>query len=213
MIKIRPMTALDAELCTSIHSSSFKGFFLTFLGPRFLKELYTDIAIDPTGIAFVAENEVCIAGFVAGTTDAPELYRNLIRNHLRHFAMASIGAVVRKPTIIPRLLRALRKPSERLPVPNVAILMSIAVSPNMQGLGAGQHLVRAFFEEASNRGREHVMLSTDAIGNDSTNDFYRHVGFTLLRTYTTPEGRVMNEYIYNLPAQVRVTAEMREIEA
>lgn len=205
-ITIRPMTKIDIEECTRIHTSSFKGFFLTFLGPRFLRELYTDIMLDPTGIAVVAEKveptgPCQIVGFAVGSMDAPQLYRNLIRHHLRQFALDGISAVLRKPTIIPRLLRALNKPSENLPVPDAALLMSIAVLPGMQGLGIGKRLITSFIDETAKLGRSNVMLTTDGVDNDSANRFYQSMGFTLIRTYTTPEGRVLNDYVYTLPVR------------
>lgn len=197
-INIRPMIKIDVEDCTRIHTSSFKGFFLTFLGPRFIKELYTDILIDPTGISFVAEKDREVVGFVVGSLDAPRLYSNLLRNHLTDFAFEGMKAVLRKPVIIPRLLRALKKPAERMPVTNSALLMSIAVMPGMQGHGIGKKLIQAFLDEADRRGLANVLLTTDGVDNESANKFYQGMGFSLLRTYTTPEGRVLNDYVYTL---------------
>jgi ribosomal protein S18 acetylase RimI-like enzyme len=76
--------------------------------------------------------------------------------------------------------------------------MSIAVNPDEQSRGVGKELVKGFLEEAKKRGLHQVDLTTDAIGNEAVNHFYQSLGFELERTYTTPDGRVMNEYLFNL---------------
>ncbi len=73
--------------------------------------------------------------------------------------------------------------------------MSLAVMRNSNGKGVGKHLVAAFLEMSQKRQVEIVNLTTDAVGNDATNEFYQKMGFTLLKVFTTPEGRLMNEYV------------------
>lgn len=80
--------------------------------------------------------------------------------------------------------------------------MSLCVLPSIQGCGLGKALVDAFLKESEARGVEAVDLTTDAVANDSVNQFYRKLGFELSRTFVTPEGRRMNEYVISfLPNQ------------
>ena len=74
----------------------------------------------------------------------------------------------------------------------------------MQRQGIGRLLVRAFLDEACVRELENINLTTDSFDNDGVNRFYQRLGFSLLRTYTTPEGRKMNEYITALPVPSRL---------
>ncbi len=182
-----------------IHLKSFPGFFLTFLGERFLFELYDAILLDSSGIEFIYQSEGEIYGFVAGTDQPSGFYKRLLVQRWWRFALAAIPATIRKPSILPRLLRAFSMPAQPLPAPNCGTLMSIAVAPSAQGKGVGKILVRAFLLEASKRGLEYVNLTTDADNNDTVNVFYVSQGFRLHRTFTTPEGRRMNEYLYWLP--------------
>ena len=76
--------------------------------------------------------------------------------------------------------------------------MSIAVLPNAQGKGAGKLLVSAFLEESKRRGLSQVNLTTDRNNNEAANHFYQKLGFSLSKSYTTPEGREMNEYAIDL---------------
>lgn len=194
-INVRPMTANDTQRCASIHVHAFQGFFLTFLGLRFLNELYTAIVHDPSCIAFVAEEDDEVVGFASGTSAASGLYKRLIRQRIWRFGWAALGAFLRKPTILPRLLRALTLPSQKTTVPNCGTLMSIAVLPELQRRGIGRLLVRSFLDGARQRRLEYINLTTDSLDNDGVNRFYERLGFRLARNYTTPEGREMNEYI------------------
>lgn len=197
-ITLRQISLADVPECVCIHMQAFQGFFLTFLGEQFLRELYTAIASDPSGIGFVAGNSEGLLGFVVGTDQPPGLYRRLLRRRWWNFALASLGALIKRPGIFPRLLRAFTKPAQKMEVRNCGTLMSIAVLPEAQGKRIGQILVTAFLCEAARRGLEYVNLTTDRLNNESVNKFYTRMGFKLLRDYVTPEGRLMNEYIIQL---------------
>ncbi len=195
---IREMRLADVPAIVQVHLESFPGFFLTFLGASFLSELYMATLTDPDGIGFVAENEKFICGFVTGTTQPAGFYRRLLRQRWWRFMRASMLPALRQPTIIPRLLRALSMPEQATKHAGRGTLMSIAVAPDAQKRGIGQALVRAFLDEAVQRGLQQVDLTTDQDNNGATNRFYQNLGFVCERTFTTPEGRAMNEYVINL---------------
>ena len=62
----------------------------------------------------------------------------------------------------------------------------------------GKHWFMHFSKELSVRGLKCVDLTTDRDNNEQVNNFYRKLGFVCDRTFTTPEGRAMNEYVFNL---------------
>jgi ribosomal protein S18 acetylase RimI-like enzyme len=190
---IRRMAQQDIVQVASLHIQAFPGFFLSSLGDGFLKELYTSILADPSGIAYVYEN--CkLEGFVAGTTHPVGFYRRLLSSRLLYFCLPSMLPMVRQPQIIPRLFRALNSPREADAGEGCGTLMSIAVSPDAQGKGIGKQLVEVYLAEAAYRGNAEVNLTTDRLNNESVNRFYVRYGFRLMRQFATPEGRVMNEY-------------------
>jgi ribosomal protein S18 acetylase RimI-like enzyme len=192
---IRKMTIQDVRQVVAVHLVSFKGFFLSFLGARFLFLFYAGICSAPEGIAFVYLNDRDLpAGFVAGTSNPGGFYSRLLKRQWLRFALASLVPVMKKPSIIGRVGRAVFYPSSN-PVGNdVAGLFSIGVLPELQGTGAGKLLVNAFLEEARKRGCSRVFLTTDRDGNEPVNHFYHKLGFEIEREYLTPEGRNMNEY-------------------
>lgn len=191
---VRLMVLADVDEAVVIHLAAFSGFFLSFLGPNFLKRLYAGILSDPSGMAFVCADGGQILGFVAGSAQPAGLYRRLLRRSWFGFAWAALPALLRRPQAAARLLRALRAPDAATSAPGVGTLMSIAVLPQTQGTGLGKLLVRAFLDEGRRRGLSAVDLTTDAIDNAAANQFYLNLGFRVARTFTTPEGRVMNEH-------------------
>jgi ribosomal protein S18 acetylase RimI-like enzyme len=198
-IILRPAQDADLEQFVDVHCQSFAGFFLTFLGPRFLRLLYQNIGSDSEGVVLVACSADRVDGFVAGVLQQSGFYRRLIKHHQWAFARASLGAALRKPSIAPRLLRALRRPAEAEDSAADACLMSVAVRPEAEGRGIGQELVKAFCQELSKRGILAVSLTTDHDNNDRVNQFYQRLGFQLHQVFTTQDGRAMNEYVISLP--------------
>ena len=195
---IRTMQLTDVDAIVAVHLGAFQSFFLSFLGPAFLRELYAAIVRDPSGISYVCEQDGQIRGFVAGTTQPSGLYRRLLRQRWWRFGLASVWPALKRPLIIPRLLRAFRMPRQSPSGTGIGTLMSIAVSPPMQGSGIGKALLRTFLQEARRRGLKQVNLTTDRLGSDAVNRFYQQLGFTRSRTYVTPEGREMQEYLIDL---------------
>jgi ribosomal protein S18 acetylase RimI-like enzyme len=195
---IRTMTSIDCDRVVCIHLDAFKGFFLSFLGSRFLSAFYHAVIGDSSGITLIIENEGRMTGFVFGTTQPAGLYSRLLRRKWLQFAWAAFPAFLHHPAILPRLLRAFSTPKQKLPAENCATLMSIAVAPTSQGQGIGKLLAQAFIDEARARGSQYVNLTTDAVNNDAANYFYQSLGFHQVRKFTTPEGRIMNEYLISV---------------
>jgi len=194
------MVLSDLVRVVNVHIDSFPGFFLSFLGSAFLRQLYTAALADPSGISFVAVSEKGPVGFIVGTTQPSGFYRRLLRQRWWRFVLASAAPALTHPRIIPRLLRALSIPGQATQQKGRGTLMSIAVLPEVQGDGTGQALVRSFLKEAGRRGLHQVDLTTDRDNNEAANRFYQKLGFICERTYTTPEGRVMNEYVIDVAA-------------
>lgn len=194
---IRPLAAKDLKAVVRVHLESFPDFFLSFLGGRFLREFYAAFLDDPTGMAFVAESAPAgeILGVVAGPCNPQGFFRRLLVRRWWAFCLASAGAVARKPTIVPRLFRALFYRGATPEGQVRSLLSSIAVAPTAQGTGIGRALVARWVEEAQARGSSGCVLTTDAANNEAVNGFYARLGWKLESCYTTPEGRAMNRYV------------------
>ncbi len=200
-VTIRKMQSSDVPQVVETHLASFPGFFLSFLGPRFLRLLYGNLITDIQGICWVACTGDRLDGFVAGVVEQRGFFRNVLRKRWWQFSWAAVGAALRRPWIVPRLLRALKRPETAGEASAEACLMSIAVHPRARTRGLGRLLVETFSAEAGRRGVKTYCLTTDREGNEQVNQFYRTLGFRLGRTFVTPEGRTMNEYVISLEGQ------------
>jgi ribosomal protein S18 acetylase RimI-like enzyme len=196
-ITVRAMRTDDVAHVADVHLVAFPRFFLTFLGRRFLRLFYSE-AVELREIALVAEARDGICGFVMGSARPGGFFKALLRRRAVAFAVAAAPAIMRQPSSAVRLVRALLKPKDAVKPSGVATLMSLAVDPRRQSVGAGRTLVNAFLHEARRRGSTTVDLTTDKIGNDRVNRFYESLGFRVVREVVTPEHRVMNEYEIDL---------------
>jgi GNAT superfamily N-acetyltransferase len=186
------------DRAVEIHLRAFPGFFLTILGSRFLRCLYSEIRDHPSGIVLCCCEGERMLGFVAGTIQPGRFYRQLLLRRWWRFGLAALWPVLRHPSIVPRLLNAFRKPGEAIQDARSAELMSIAVDPSAQGLGVGRLLVNGFLRQCGRSGVERVELTTDADNNDLVNQFYERTGFLKKRSFTSPQGRLMNEYMIQI---------------
>lgn len=202
MISVRRAVPEDVGQVVDIHIKAFPTFFLTFLGPGFLKQLYLGYIRHPVSSLLVSCNDqVEITGFVAFTENASDLYRLLLRDRMLHFAWYALGAFFRSPSSLFRLVRALGKPKDSRRNEPYAELSSIAVSPAFSGQGIGGVLIAEVKNLIDFSRFSYLKLDTDAINNEPVNLFYQRQGFKLYRQYTTPEGRAMNEYHYLPPSR------------
>jgi ribosomal protein S18 acetylase RimI-like enzyme len=195
---IRAARPADATQLALIHQESFHGFFLTSLGPRFLRLYYRALLGWPDGSGMVYVDRNRIVGFAVGVVDLSSFYRHLLTRRGWQFALYALPRMSKAPTLLRRLRRAMSHPRQAVSRTRVATLTSVAVEPQAQGRDIGKQLIIAFLEEMQLRKVEEVNLTTDRRDNESVNRFYEKLGFSLERFYSTSEGREINEYAMRL---------------
>lgn len=182
------------EETVQIHMATFAGFFLTFLGKGFLKQLYKGFIEHPKSGIVVAVEENKLIGFCAFSENLSEFYKYLIKKKLLLFAWYALGAFIRKPTIMFRLLRAFLYSNESKRDEAYIELSSLGVLPEVKNKGVGSKMI-SYLKDISDGTRfKYIKLETDKENNDGVNYFYQKNGFVLDHSYETPEGRKMNEY-------------------
>jgi ribosomal protein S18 acetylase RimI-like enzyme len=204
-ISIVPIKPEHIQQVVDIHVQAFPDFFLTFLGPKFLREFYDSFSSESTGIGFVAEDDETsgAVGVVVGPLIPEGYFKRLLIKRWWAFCLASISAILKRPVVVKRLLRALFYRGEPPQGAQRSLLSSIAVSPKVQGRGIGRALVERWVEEVKRRGYAGCYLTTDANDNDKINNFYRKLGWKIESTYATPEGRLMNRYILDFDGKAQ----------
>lgn len=199
MVSIKELQSADKNTIQAIarlHKRAFPTFFLTRLGIPFLTTLYTGYMEDKESGIIVAENKGRIIGFIAYSKDYSRFYKGLIKKHLIKFAFCSLGAAVRHPSFIKRLLGAFKKSDSVVKEEKYIELSSICVDPRIESKGVGSKLIDYLKEIVDFNRYAYINLETDAEDNEGANHFYVKNGFRLARTFTTAEGRKMNEYRY-----------------
>jgi len=202
-LKYRPAMMRDVARLVGIHEKSFPRFFLTQLGPKFLRALYAGMIESRHGVVIVAEYNrpgdelekvTGLVGFAAGSPNQATLYRELRNHHLGAFGLAAAIAAVRNPDWTFRLLRAIGRPREAEAMSSPACLMSIAVDSMSRTNGVGGELVRQFESKLAALGCSDYCLTTDQEHNGPVRTFYERLGLSVMRETTTREGRLMLEY-------------------
>jgi ribosomal protein S18 acetylase RimI-like enzyme len=186
----------DLDAIVALHILAFPGFFMTQLGPSFLRVYYQSVLDYSGGILLTESDQNGCIGFVAGFVDPASFYQTLRRRRVK-LALAAAVRVVTHPHRLVTLLRNYRRAGEaekRTSHPAVAELSSLAVRPDAAGRGVGRRLVGEFLSAATSRGAKRVVLTTDANNNDPVNRFYQKLGFECIRTFEPRRGRVLNEY-------------------
>ena len=197
MITIRNMSEQEKgsiRKLSKLHTRAFPDFFLTQLGVNFLDALYKGYLSDERSGIIVAENNGRLAGFIAYSYDYPNFYKGLMKKHLLRFAVCSMGAALRHPSFIKRLLGAFKKSESVVKSEKYVELASICVDPRMGNHGIGSKLIDHLKGMVDLDKYAYINLETDAVNNDAVNRFYVKNGFKLARTYFSAEGRKMNEY-------------------
>lgn len=195
-----------------IHMDAFSGFFLTFMGKGFLKQMYASYSEHKDSTLLVAiDDEGSVVGFFTYTYDMSGLYKYMIKKKLIPFAWFSLGAFLRKPKVFMRLIRALLRPSESERKEKYVMFTSLGVDTTKTCRGAGSMLFNKGKESVDFSKYEYISLETDVENNENTNHFHQKHGFKIFREFKTPEGRRMYEYRYYGPnAAPEYTVEEKE---
>ena len=189
----------SAKEVTRIHMQTFPGFFLTFLGEGFLDQLYKGfITHVHSAIIGAIDEQGKLVGFVAYSEDISQFYKYLIKESLLPFAWYSLLAFLKRPSSMFRLLRAFTYSESSKRDEAYIELASIGVLPKSKNQGVGRLLIDALKYEVRNRQFVYIKLETDKLDNPIANEFYLKNGFILADSFTTREGREMNEYRYPL---------------
>jgi ribosomal protein S18 acetylase RimI-like enzyme len=197
--RVRPASRDDIAAIVKIHLAAFhRGFNLSAFGPRFLRKYYELILCFEHSILLVAQCGGELEGFAAGFVNPKDFYARLKQNKWR-LAFAAMTAIPTCPSVAIRLFEVARRGSQFMGRPetqntNYCELSSIAVRPAAAKRGLGKALIEAFLARASEMQAAKVYLTTDANNNDAVNAFYRRLNFALTEAFTTPSGRILNEY-------------------
>lgn len=181
-----------------IHIKAFPGFFLSELGIEVLRVFYKSLLQDKTTIFYGVKNEEGLVGFFVASIESKGLYTRLFLKNISRFILPLLFSFSKNLGLLKRMMTSASS-SSKLEVSTIypASLLSICVSPAHAGKGIGKVLLSTLEKELQFRKRHGYYLTTDAINNNATNQFYLNSGFRLYGSYSQGK-RIMNIYIKDL---------------
>lgn len=193
MPETREASANDIEQIIFIHMEAFPGFFLTSLGPAFLREIYNGFILYDKGKLFIAEREGEILGFAAGTVDPDEFFKQLRKRRWPAFLLKALPGLIKSPVFVIRKLWSAIRYSGDTPGSQSggSLLSSLAVSPRAQRQGTGDALVAQFCRYSAAHQKTSVYAITDMDENREVIRFYEKLGFTIDAVITKQNNRRM----------------------
>lgn len=193
------------------------GLFPEF-GARFLRRWHRSFVERRHAIALVAtDNEGVVVGFLLGTLDHQAHIGDLLRDRITVLSLAAHAgaAMAVRPRTAVRFVRTRLRPWCRAlfrcrPVPlstgetatppagSVAVVVAIAVSPRVRGIGVGAQLLDWFESDAARAGAHRAELSTDLRATDNPGGFYERLGWEKGGSRLDRDGRTMQTYTRDL---------------
>lgn len=205
-IVIRPVVHRDLDDIIILHEKTFEGFFMTQLGPRFLRQYYASVLDCPNSIFYTAEQNHRLSGFVAGFVD-PATFYCLLRRRRLHLAFAILPRLLvnrRLPLRVLATMRLAGRRSENAAPMRTAELASIGVLKDDRQRGVGERLVQVFCRDAFSRDAQAVTLTTDTDRNEGVNRFYLRLGFREAGCTLEHGNRLMTRYTLSRADHVTV---------
>ena len=198
-IKIRNASNSDVDSIVSIHQDAFKGFFLTTLGPDFLRFYYSRFLTSSGAKILCAVEDDRLVGFAALAENCNGFNGKLVKNNLFSFALLSIKMLFTSPKSLLRLAKNLTKRSDDVEdVADYAELFSIGVLGTEQGKGIGKILLTSSEEYVRTKNIAKISLTTDYYNNDQTVGFYKAMGYNELYQFVSYPNRKMYRFIKEL---------------
>lgn len=179
----RSLTQVEVPAVVAIHLEAFPGYFMSFLGERFLTIYYNELAGSSYGFGAVCLEQQpgtsdTVVAFAVCVASPRYFYQDLLRKKWPVIALSVVPALLKRPSILFKLLKGLAYPKKSPADRNVAILTSIGVSARFQGGGAGSLLLQAVEQTAREKGIKYFSTGAKR-SEEKVVKFYQKHGFVI----------------------------------
>lgn len=175
MAAIRPTQPRDVSRLAALHRAAMGSSLWAQLGTPFLMALYTALLEQPTFISFVYEEGGRVRGFIAGTEDAGQMFRGVLKQHGQTLLLPTVRGVMQTPELLRPLLSTPRYFTRTRPQTDTARAsghglhppdikaesLFCSFEPDLRGKRISGHINKVLFDELRARGHAHVKISTD----------------------------------------------------
>ena len=199
MVKVSIASVDDLQDIVKIHIAAFPDFFLTKLGTNFLYLYYKSVLNNQDGILLVSMIDGRCIGLCAGTVMSAGFNTRLIKSNITQYCIESLKLLFTNPKSLLHLMRNLTKENSSVGDDgHYAELLSIAVDPRAQRVGAGKAMLQEMEIVVKKKGGERLSLTTDYKDNDKAINFYKTLGYESWYDFITYPNRRMYRLIKNL---------------
>ena len=198
MVEVRKILIDEVESIVIIHEESFNGFFLTTLGPVFLKMYYSVLLKSKRAILVGFFINGRLEGFCSVAKDSRGFNAKLIKANVISFFNMSIIILFTRPLSLIRLVMNLNKRNFVKDKGDYAEILSIAVSPSIQGRGAAKKMLLYIEKVLQKKGINRLSLTTDYFKNDKAINFYKKSGYKILYVFDSFPKRKMYRFLKNI---------------
>lgn len=205
MGRIRPMQNVDAPRVAELHHAAMGNSLWAKLGLPFLTELYRGLIDNPRFLGFVYLEDGQIGGFIAGSTDAERMMKEVFRSRWIVLGLASFPNAL-KPRVIKHLIHTARYfDASGADVAAESLFCSFV--PNLRGKRVSGHINKVLFDDMLARGIAKVKITTE-VDNEGANRQLQSWGFESRGTFRF-YGKEMVTYVLDLERCERVQPVMR----
>ncbi len=178
----------DIAGIVDLHLLKFTNFFLSTLGPSFLKAYYKAfLLMKDDAIIIVAKQEGKVVGFAAVMFESIGAMKKIVASSPLTFSFVFLKIALGNPKGFLGLVnRVLNGKGLQIAGPE---LLSIATSEQVRGLGS--NLLKQTEEIVASKGYNNISLTTDFEDNARAIRFYEKNGYEEVGKFETNANRVM----------------------
>lgn len=195
-MEIRDLNISDVSKIAEVHEKSFKDFFLTSLGKRFLETYYSASVNNNTSIGIgLFDSDNNLYGFATGTSQSAGFHKTLLFQNAFLFFKSLLFVSLSRPKVLIRLVKNINKKSNIIDDKQYAELLSIAILPHLKGSGYGKLLLEEFEKKVMIHNVSKIVLTTDFNDNNSVIKFYNKCGYNVYYDFFAYPNRHMYKLI------------------
>lgn len=198
-MEVRDLNISDVSKIAEVHEKSFKDFFLTSLGKRFLETYYSASVNNNTSIGIgLFDSDDNLYGFATGTSQSAGFHKTLLFQNAFLFFKSLLFVSLSRPKVLIRLAKNINKKSNIIDDKQYAELLSIAILPHLKGSGYGKLLLEEFEKKVMIHNVSKIVLTTDFNDNNSVIKFYNKCGYNVYYDFFAYPNRHMYKLIKKL---------------
>jgi len=151
-----------------MHRETQPGTLLSDLGQGFLTIFYEDLASASGSLGVAAEDGGRLIGYTTAVLSTGGLFTGLLKRQGIRVIWAVIGAVLRRPGLVPKIIQAILYPSQEGAGPNEPEWLTLAVLPEYRRHGLASQMFGQIKATCRARGYRRINAVVDNANIPST---------------------------------------------